>query len=160
MSSECEENGKVEYKLWIFRQQRKFENIKQECNVRPKRPIKPFAPRSLPLIEKKKVQEIINKYLKLGIIRTSESECASPIVMVRIKLGVLRMYVDFYSLTHTQTRAWKLKPRVATSTQAAARTENVNLNKLWYWICSYCIQLMYTEAERYDINFDINLICL
>lgn len=62
--------------------------------------IKPFncPPRRLSYAEKQELQKILDDLLENGVIRVSESEFASPIVLVRKKSGELRMCVDFRNL--------------------------------------------------------------
>lgn len=55
-------------------------------------------PRRLSYVEKQELQKILDDYLEKGIIRVSESEFASPIVLVRKKTGDLRMCIDFRNL--------------------------------------------------------------
>lgn len=61
---------------------------------------KPFncPPRRLSYSEKQELQKILDDYLQKGIIRSSEPEYASPIVLVKKKTGDLRMCVDFRKL--------------------------------------------------------------
>lgn len=61
---------------------------------------KPFncPPRRLSYAEKQKLQIVLDEYLEKGIIRPSESEHASPIVLVPKKTGEIRMCVDFRQL--------------------------------------------------------------
>lgn len=61
---------------------------------------KPFncPPRRLSYAEKQELQKILDEYIEKGVIRSSESEFASPIVLVRKKTGDLRMCVDFRNL--------------------------------------------------------------
>lgn len=83
-----------------------FKNLFEKKYLMPERPQEPvvkmkltlnlrehtpfhFGPRRLSFSEKKQLQEIIDKLLAKGIIRASESEYASPVVMVRKKNGVL-----------------------------------------------------------------------
>ncbi|XP_043276015.1 uncharacterized protein [Venturia canescens] len=63
-----------------------------------------FAPRRLSYAEKERVQEIVNKLLEKGIIRPSESEYASPIVLVKKKNGETRMCVDYRTLNKMTAR--------------------------------------------------------
>lgn len=62
--------------------------------------LKPFncPPRRLAYAEKQALQKIIDELLENKIIRVSESEYTSPIVLVRKKTGELRMCVDFRHL--------------------------------------------------------------
>jgi len=79
-----------------------FKNIIKEKYVLPERPQEPmikmklklklrehtpfhFSPRRLSFSEKTRLQEIIDRLLSKGVIRASESEYASPIVIVRKK---------------------------------------------------------------------------
>lgn len=68
--------------------------------------VKPFhyPPRRLSYTEKAQVQELLDEYLEKGIIRESESEYASPIVLVKKKTGELRMCVDYRTLNKSMLR--------------------------------------------------------
>ncbi|KAI4473033.1 hypothetical protein M0804_015511 [Polistes exclamans] len=57
-----------------------------------------FSPRRLSFVEKNQVREIIGDLLERGIIRPSESDYASPIVLVKKKNGKNRMCVDYRAL--------------------------------------------------------------
>jgi len=61
---------------------------------------KPFnyPPRRLSYAEKSQVQGLLDDYIKNGIIRVSESEYASPIVLVKKKSEELKMCVDYRTL--------------------------------------------------------------
>jgi len=61
---------------------------------------KPFIypPRRLSYAEKGQVQNLLDDYIKNGIIRVSESEYASPIVLLKKKSGDLRICVDYRTL--------------------------------------------------------------
>lgn len=89
-----------------------FRNIIKEKYVLPERPQEPmikmklklklcehtpfhFSPRRLSFNEKTQLQEIIDRLLSKGVIRASESEYASPIVIVRKKNGEARLCVDY-----------------------------------------------------------------
>lgn len=62
--------------------------------------VKPFncPPRRLSYAETQALQNILDDLLEKGVIRVSESEFASAIVLVRKKTGELRMCVDFRNL--------------------------------------------------------------
>lgn len=66
---------------------------------------KPFSstPRRLAFVEKNKLREILDLISK-GIIRESDSEYASPIVLTKKKNGETRMCVDFRTLNKITTR--------------------------------------------------------
>lgn len=68
--------------------------------------VKPFhyPPRRLSYTEKAHVQELLDEYLEKGIIQESESEYASPIVLVKKKSGELRMCVDYRTLNKSMLR--------------------------------------------------------
>lgn len=57
-----------------------------------------YGPRRLSFVEKENLRKILDGLLERGIIRSSNSEYASPIVLVKKKTGDLRMCVDFRSL--------------------------------------------------------------
>lgn len=61
---------------------------------------KPFncPPRRISYAEKQELQKVIDDYKAKGIIRSSESEYASPIVLVRKKTGEIRLCVDYRRL--------------------------------------------------------------
>lgn len=61
---------------------------------------KPFHynPRRLSQYEKKELRKILDNLLQKGVIRESESEYASPIVLVKKKNGEIRMCVDYRHL--------------------------------------------------------------
>ncbi|XP_043282371.1 uncharacterized protein [Venturia canescens] len=82
--------------------QKKVERLFEERYLMPERPEVPlvktefslsltsaqpfrFAPRRLSYVEKEQVREIVNRLLERGIVRPSESEYASPIVLVKKK---------------------------------------------------------------------------
>jgi len=75
------------------RPQEPMVKMKLTLNLREHTPFH-FNLRRLSFSEKIKLQEIIDKLLMKGIIRPSESEYASPIVMVRKKNGEARLCVD------------------------------------------------------------------
>lgn len=56
--------------------------------------------RRLSYKEKYEVQKTINELLEQGVIQPSNSEYASPVVLVRKKNGKLRMCVDYRSLNN------------------------------------------------------------
>lgn len=57
-----------------------------------------YNPRRLSVLEKEKLHVIIEDLLARGIIRPSQSEYASPIVMVKKKNGEMRLCVDYRDL--------------------------------------------------------------
>jgi len=57
-----------------------------------------FSPRRLAYVEKESLREILDDYLKDGIVRQSESEYCSQIVLVKKKLGGIRMCIDYRKL--------------------------------------------------------------
>lgn len=63
-----------------------------------------YRPYKLSLAEKLKVREIVNELLSKGIIRESESEYASPIILVKKKDGSDRMCVDYRALNRITVR--------------------------------------------------------
>ncbi|XP_011883821.1 PREDICTED: uncharacterized protein K02A2.6-like [Vollenhovia emeryi] len=63
-----------------------------------------FRPRRLSYAEKDKVREIINRLLEKGIIKSSQSEYASPIVLVNKKNGETRMCIDYRALNKITAR--------------------------------------------------------
>lgn len=63
-----------------------------------------FSPRRLAYSEKDKLREIVDDWLEKGIIRPSNSEYASPIVLVWKKNGEYRMCVDYRTLNKYITR--------------------------------------------------------
>lgn len=90
-------------------------NLFVEDYVRPNRPKNPkveaelkitlksehpfhFSPRRLSYAEKEGLGKILDDLLKRAIIRPSESEYASPIVLVKKKSGETRLCVDFREL--------------------------------------------------------------
>lgn len=108
------ENIKVNPKIEANYKNR-FECIMRDFYFRPKRPEIPkvrmeaalvlkdnkpvqFGPGRLGFTDKEKVQEILDDLLKRGIIRTSASEYASPIVLTRKRNGQVRMCVNYRAL--------------------------------------------------------------
>jgi hypothetical protein len=61
-------------------------------------------PRRLSFAEKNKLRDIIKGLAEEGIIRPSDSEYASPIVLVKKKSGEMRMCVDYRSLNKVTKR--------------------------------------------------------
>ena len=57
-----------------------------------------FNPRRLSYVEKSALRKLLDTLLEKKIIRASESEYASPIVLVRKKTGDIRLCVDFREL--------------------------------------------------------------
>lgn len=60
----------------------------------------PFAvsPRRLSYVEKDILRKLLNQLLEKGIIKASESEYSSPIVLVKKKTGEYRMCIDYSTL--------------------------------------------------------------
>lgn len=56
------------------------------------------SPRRLPLAERKEVEKQVEEWLKAGIVRPSNSDFASPIVLVRKKDNSYRMCIDYRKL--------------------------------------------------------------
>lgn len=54
-----------------------------------------FMPSRISYVERDKLRLLLNELLDQHIIRTSESEYASPIVLIKKKNGELRMCVDY-----------------------------------------------------------------
>lgn len=67
-------------------------------------PLPTARPYKLSLTEKMKVREIINDLLQKGIVRESESEYASPIILVKKKDGSDRLCVDFRALNRVTVK--------------------------------------------------------
>lgn len=84
---------KTEY-LLAERPQEPKVKLKLTINLLPHSPFH-FNPRRLSFSEKIQLQDIIDKLMAKGIIRASESEYASPIVIVRKKNGEARLCVDY-----------------------------------------------------------------
>lgn len=99
----------------------KFCRMFDNCYLKPERPIEPVVrsemrliledlkpfncpPRRLSYSEKIELQRLLDEYLSKGYIRASESEFASPIVLVRKKTGELRMCVDYRRLNKVTAR--------------------------------------------------------
>lgn len=57
-----------------------------------------FLPRRISYVERDKLKCLLNELLDQNIIRRSESEYASPIVLIKKKNGELRMCVDYRTL--------------------------------------------------------------
>lgn len=68
-----------------------------QINVTSNEPVA-YRPYKLSLAEKLKVREIVNNLLDKTIIRESNSEYASPIILVKKKDGSDRMCVDYRAL--------------------------------------------------------------
>ncbi|XP_077270869.1 uncharacterized protein LOC143902051 [Temnothorax americanus] len=95
--------------------QLEFKKLFEKEYVLPKRPLKPkvnaeltlkfdnvksfhFSPRRLSYSEKEQLRKILDKLLAKGVIRPSNSEYASPVVLVRKKNGEYRMCIDYRTL--------------------------------------------------------------
>lgn len=93
----------------------KVNEIYSECYVEPERPLSPnvnfemhiavthkqpfaFRPRRLSYEEKEKLHVILQDLIEKQIIRPSNSQYCSPIVLVRKKSGEIRLCVDFREL--------------------------------------------------------------
>jgi len=98
-----------------------FKRVMREFYYKPERPESPrvqmeatltvkdnkliqFGPRRLGFTEKEKVREILDDLLRRGIIRTSTSEYASPIVLTKKRNGETRMCVDYRMLNKVLAR--------------------------------------------------------
>lgn len=78
-------------------------NYEMNIDLENTRPI--FSrPRRLSFAEKNKLRDIIKGLADEGIIRPSDSEYASPIVLVKKKSGEMRMCVDYRSLNKVTKR--------------------------------------------------------
>ncbi|XP_044764435.1 uncharacterized protein LOC123320999 [Coccinella septempunctata] len=71
-----------------------------------------FRARNFSYQERPKVKEIIKKQLESGIIRPSESNYASPIVLVRKRNGEIRLCVDYRELNKKVLRINYPLPRI------------------------------------------------
>lgn len=63
-----------------------------------------FGPRRLALKEAEDLRVLLDQLIEKGIIRVSDSEYASPIVLVRKKNGELRLCIDFRELNKILVR--------------------------------------------------------
>lgn len=67
------------------------------------------APRRLAYSDKLKVKDIVQQLIDKGIVRTSTSEYASPIVLVKKKSGDIRLCVDYRAINKITLREnWPL----------------------------------------------------
>jgi len=99
----------------------KFQMIFENYYTKPERPKEPkvraeaiiklkeaspiqFGPRRLSYIDKENISKIIDNLQKNKIIRPSNSEYASPIVLTRKKNGEIRMCIDFRALNKIMVR--------------------------------------------------------
>ena len=73
-------------------------NLELEIIVKPNHQPFSFNPRRLSVSEKTAVEEIINDLMNRKIIRASNSQYCSPIVLVKRKSGKFRMAVDYREL--------------------------------------------------------------
>lgn len=64
----------------------------------------PFQSRRLSYAEKNEVRVILESWLKAGIIRPSQSEYASPIVLIRKKNGEICLWIDYRRLNKVTFR--------------------------------------------------------
>lgn len=82
-----------------------FPKVQMEATLilKDNKPIQ-FRPRRLSLIEKEKVDYILNNLLERKIIRKSTLEYASPIVLTRKKTGDIRMCIDYRALNRVLAR--------------------------------------------------------
>lgn len=74
--------------------------------------------RRIPPNEYQEVQQHLQELLEKGVIRPSESNYASPIVLVRKKSGALRMCVDYRKLNAKTKRDRYPLPRIEESLEA------------------------------------------
>lgn len=103
------------------KERKTFESLFRNSYVMPERPPTPqvkmdaaiilkkdqliqFGPRRLSHTDKGKVSRVITGLLEQGVIRPSESEYASPIVLTRKKNGDIRMCVDYRALNKVIAR--------------------------------------------------------
>ena len=71
-----------------------------------------YRPYRLSIYERQIVKDKISEMLQAGIIKESQSEYASPIVLVKKKNGDYRMCVDYRSLNRITTRDFYPLPRI------------------------------------------------
>jgi len=92
-------------RCYVNKEWPKEPEVRCEMNLRLE-DSKPFScsPRRLAYTEKEKLQVILDEYLSEGIIRPSESEYASPIVLVKKKAGDLRLCVDYRKRSKTMVK--------------------------------------------------------
>jgi len=97
--------GKMVECCYVNKERPKEPDVRCEMKLRLE-DSKPFScsPRRLAYIEKEKLQVILDEYLSEGIIRPSESEYASPTVLVKKKSGDLRLCVDNRKLNKTMVK--------------------------------------------------------
>ena len=72
-------------------------NFSMQIRLKSDQPIY-SRPRRLSFEEKKQVQDMVADLLKSGCIRPSNSQYASPIVLVKKKSGDIRMCVDYRAI--------------------------------------------------------------
>ncbi|RYE22183.1 MAG: hypothetical protein EOP45_08580, partial [Sphingobacteriaceae bacterium] len=89
----------VENYIKIFDKTQKLSGYSMQIKLKNDTPVY-SSPRRLSYKEKYEVQKTINELLEQGIIKSSNSSYASPIVLVRKKNGQLRMCVDYRALNN------------------------------------------------------------
>lgn len=89
-----------------------FVNLNMKIVVQPNHVPFYFRPRRLSYSEKEQVHKILDDLLTRGIIRKSNSQYSSPIVLVRKKNGSIRMCVDYRELNKITARDNYPIPRI------------------------------------------------
>lgn len=77
--------------------------VEMSIKVKNSNPVR-YRPRRLAYFEKLKLQEILDDFMKQGIIRPSNSPYASPIVLIRKRSGDIRLCVDYRELNKVIVR--------------------------------------------------------
>lgn len=82
-----------------------------------------YRPRPLAYSERQKLKEIIKQQLQDGVIQNSQSEYASPIVLVKKRNGELRLCVDYRDLNRRVIKDRYPLPRIQDQLDALSKAK-------------------------------------